>query len=1098
MADVEIGVSECTLPASGGGGTVKVQIDTLGITDKPLTTPAVRRPAGSEPVRFAFSKSIRVAKNGQAWSALLRAIEWGKKQRDRADITFSLVDGGSGKVLGSGAVSLLGLLGAASDPGPQPLNMLDGHGKTAGTLVVTVKALAAVNLVSAEQVEPNVRAAFDAFDTDGSGDIDQSELRNALSRLGMEVDDAGAAQVLRRYTEQGKKTLSLLEFDALAKDLSKFRESAGGGTAAPTGAGVGIPRPSRGGSAAASVQIEPSVRAAFDAFDTDGSGDIDASELRNALKSMGMETDGQQAAAVLRRYDSVSGGTILLHDFAKLVSDLQQYQGVSTPAASRQASSASSAHVEPKVRAAFDAFDTDGSGDIDARELRSALKQLGMETDGAQAAAVLRRYDSGAGTLGLAEFAKLVTDLQQYQGGGGGGGGAVPIRRTQSAKAAIDPQVRSAFDKFDTDKSGDIDARELTAALKVLGMQTSEAQARQILSKYDTNLADGRLDLFEFAQLIADLRQYQGGGGGGGGGGAVDPKVRAAFVHFDTNRSGDIDVRELRAALKHMGIDATGDEAAQVLRRYDTNPDGKLDLGEFAALVADILQHQGGGGGGRGVDAKTRAAFELFDKNNSGDIDVSELIGALSHLGVQTDGPAAAQILRRYDTDRSGGITLNEFDVLVKDLIAFQSGGVPEEVRAAFQRFDRDRSGGIDAKELRPALRELGIDADGQQVLALLGQYDTDSNAALDLHEFAKLVKDVRDFQSGNARDAIATQLRRRDIAEMLAAAKPALDEIFTAFAMLHADAASAAPGAAGERDLSFEQLQALLHGFGALPSRLAVADVRAAVREMQPSSTASTALLPLKRDDFGEALLRLAHYMAARSPAIRTAEAAQRLSEMLKLLRVNDLSAMRGAMRGHLLMEACTVGDTALVTTLLSEGAAIDAKDVEGWTPLHKAAAYGHEGAAAALLNAGASLADKTNDGWSAVHWCAEYGHAHVLHVLLKAGAPCADLTPSTQWTPLHRASIDGHADVVKALLAAGSPTSSCDRDGDTPLHDAARNGHLPVVQALVTGGATLDLPNHFGKTPIDLAREGNRANVADYLNAKMRKLDKGASQRW
>ena len=111
----------------------------------------------------------------------------------------ALVDGGSGKVLGSGAVSLLGLLGAASEPGPQPLNMLDGHGKTAGAMVVTVKALAAVNLVCAEQVEPNVRAAFDAFDTDGSGDIDQSELRNALSRLGMEVDDAGAAQVLRRY-----------------------------------------------------------------------------------------------------------------------------------------------------------------------------------------------------------------------------------------------------------------------------------------------------------------------------------------------------------------------------------------------------------------------------------------------------------------------------------------------------------------------------------------------------------------------------------------------------------------------------------------------------------------------------------------------------------------------------------------------------------------------------------------------------------------------------------------------------------------------------------------------------------------------------------
>ena len=56
--------------------------------------------------------------------------------------------------------------------------------------------------------------------------------------------------------------------------------------------------------------MESAVRDAFSAFDTDRSGDIDASELRAALRQLGMQADGQQAAAVLQRYDSHGGGKL--------------------------------------------------------------------------------------------------------------------------------------------------------------------------------------------------------------------------------------------------------------------------------------------------------------------------------------------------------------------------------------------------------------------------------------------------------------------------------------------------------------------------------------------------------------------------------------------------------------------------------------------------------------------------------------------------------------------------------------------------------------------------------------------------------------------
>ena len=69
---------------------------------------------------------------------------------------------------------------------------------------------------------------------------------------------------------------------------------------------------------------------------------------------------------------------------------------------------------------------------------------------------------------------------------------------------------------------------------------------------------------------------------------AVPVEVRATFNHFDANRSGYMDFRELVAALRHYGFHATQAEAAAIVRRYDDSPDGKLDIYEFATLVRDI------------------------------------------------------------------------------------------------------------------------------------------------------------------------------------------------------------------------------------------------------------------------------------------------------------------------------------------------------------------------------------------------------------------------------------------------------------------------------------------------------------------------------
>ena len=59
------------------------------------------------------------------------------------------------------------------------------------------------------------------------------------------------------------------------------------------------------------------------------------------------------------------------------------------------------------------AVDKDGSGDIDAKELKKALAQFGLKGDTSQAKSVIEKFaKDGDSSLNLVEFHDLVKELQ--------------------------------------------------------------------------------------------------------------------------------------------------------------------------------------------------------------------------------------------------------------------------------------------------------------------------------------------------------------------------------------------------------------------------------------------------------------------------------------------------------------------------------------------------------------------------------------------------------------------------------------------------------------------------------------------------------------
>jgi len=285
---------------------------------------------------------------------------------------------------------------------------------------------------------------------------------------------------------------------------------------------------------------------------------------------------------------------------------------------------------------------------------------VGLDSHSLQARAIMKRY-AGKGHIGVKQFATLVRDVQLLL-------------------------------SFDQDGSGTLDADELLPALHQLGLQScNERHGELILRAWDVD-GSGKLDLLEFTDLVRSLQ---------------------AFAKFDTDSSGDIDVAELRPALRRLGLPADTKEASAILRRYDTDASGRIELHEFAVLARDI------------------SLFASFDADGNGLLDADELLQVLARLGLSKAAIAqVTTIIAAWDENGDGKINLLEFVTLVRDL-------------KVFMQFDRDGSGAISAAELRAALRALGSSVDNEAASSILARYDADQNGNIDLHEFQALVRDL-------------------------------------------------------------------------------------------------------------------------------------------------------------------------------------------------------------------------------------------------------------------------------------------------------------------------------------------------------------------
>uniref|UniRef100_A0A3Q4HEW7 Ankyrin repeat domain 44 n=1 Tax=Neolamprologus brichardi TaxID=32507 RepID=A0A3Q4HEW7_NEOBR len=173
-------------------------------------------------------------------------------------------------------------------------------------------------------------------------------------------------------------------------------------------------------------------------------------------------------------------------------------------------------------------------------------------------------------------------------------------------------------------------------------------------------------------------------------------------------------------------------------------------------------------------------------------------------------------------------------------------------------------------------------------------------------------------------------------------------------------------------------------------------------------------------------------------------------------------------------LLSQLLCGQEECIQCLLEQEASVLLGDSRGRTAIHLAAARGHASWLSELLSIACSEAPslpplRDHSGYTPLHWACYYGHEGCVEVLLEQkGCRCIDGNP---FTPLHCA-VSPHA--AEHHLFSFHPLSS-----RTPLHAAAFAGHVDCVQLLLSHDAPVDVAEQSGRTALMMAAQRGRVGV-------------------
>jgi ankyrin repeat protein len=166
-------------------------------------------------------------------------------------------------------------------------------------------------------------------------------------------------------------------------------------------------------------------------------------------------------------------------------------------------------------------------------------------------------------------------------------------------------------------------------------------------------------------------------------------------------------------------------------------------------------------------------------------------------------------------------------------------------------------------------------------------------------------------------------------------------------------------------------------------------------------------------------------------------------------------------------LADASSRGDMKVVRALVQQGADVNARGVDGTSPLHHAVSSDHLDVADLLLKAGANVTAADRYGVTPLSLAALNGNASMIRRLLDAGADPNAADPAGE-TALMTAAQTGIPDAMRVLVDAGAHVDARDTQfQQSALMFAVRDNHPAAVTFLLERGAAVNAQTRKGPAP-------------------------------
>ncbi|KAJ9446150.1 Caltractin [Diplonema papillatum] len=144
--------------------------------------------------------------------------------------------------------------------------------------------------------------------------------------------------------------------------------------------------------------------------------------------------------------------------------------------------------------------------------------------------------------------------------------------------ALTDEQIKEAFNLFDADGSGAIDAEEMALAMKGLGFgDQPREEIEKMIRSIDTD-ANGLIEYPEFEKMMkAKMAQKDS-----------PEEIFKAFQLFDMDKTGKISFANLKEVAKLLGENPGDDVLQEMIAEADEDRDGEISFDEFKNVMIQM------------------------------------------------------------------------------------------------------------------------------------------------------------------------------------------------------------------------------------------------------------------------------------------------------------------------------------------------------------------------------------------------------------------------------------------------------------------------------------------------------------------------------